>query len=124
MEKKSNTLLDERIRGYAEQISDALTDDALDYLIEHGNGDLISDEELGKLFSKKFLQGTNIPSGRGVCLIYDREKTEMLLFSKNAQMIVWSVKCDIQSVQSIIDCAIECLNNCMKEGNLNPYTNR
>lgn len=65
MEKKSNTLLDERIRGYAEQISDALTDDALDYLIEHGNGDLISDEELGKLFSKKFLQGTDIPSGRG-----------------------------------------------------------
>ena len=121
-EKYDVTIMDEKIKGYAEQISDALTEEALDYLIEHGNGNLISNEELGKLFSKKFMHKLDCPSGRGLCLVYDENNSEIELFSLNAQMIVWSVKCDINNVQSIIDSAIECLNNAMKEGDLDPYT--
>lgn len=120
-EKYDVNIMDEKIKGYAEQISDALTDEALDYLIEHGNGNLISDEELGKLFSKRFVHKVDCPSGRGLCLVYDENNSEIELFSLNAQMIVWSVKCDINNVQSIINCAIECLNNSMKEGDLDPY---
>ena len=113
-EKYDSTIMDEKIKGYVEQISDALTDDALDYLIEHGNGNLISDEELGKLFSKKFVHKVDCPSGRGLCLVYDENNSEIELFSLNAQMIVWSVKCDINNVQSIINSAIECLNHCKR----------
>ena len=120
-EKYDVNIMDEKIKGYAEQISDALTDEALDYLIEHGNGNLISDEELGKLFSKRFVHKVDCPSGRGLCLVYDENNSEIELFSLNAQMIVWSVKCDINNVQSIINSAIECLNNSMKEGDLDPY---
>ena len=120
-EKYDINIMDEKIKGYAEQISDALTDEALDYLIEHGNGNLISDEELGKLFSKRFVHKVDCPSGRGLCLVYDENNSEIELFSLNAQMIVWSVKCDINNVQSIINSAIECLNNSMKEGDLDPY---
>ncbi len=114
--------MDEKIKSFVQQINDSLTDEALDYLIEHGNGNLISDEELGKLFRKKFMHNLDCPSGRGLCLMYDRDNAIIELFSMNAQMIAWSAKCDIQNVQSIIDGAIECLNNCMKEGNLDPYT--
>lgn len=120
-EKYESEIMDDRIKGYAEQIGDALTDEALDYLIEHGNGDLISDKELSKLFSKNFMHKLDCPSGRGLCLVYDENNSEIELFSLNAQMIVWSVKCDINNVQSIIDSAIECLNNAMKEGDLDPY---
>ena len=67
---------------------------------------------------------TDYPESDGLCLVYDENYAELELFSLRAQMTVCRVKCDIQSVQSIIDSAIECLNNCMKEGNLDPYTNR
>ena len=45
-EKYDNTIMDEKIKGYVEQISDALTDDALDYLIEHGNGNYFLKESV------------------------------------------------------------------------------
>ena len=113
--------MNQKIESYVKQIKDAITEEALDFLFDNGDANLISDEELGKLFSKKFMNEKDRPSGFGLCLVYDRNTSEIELFSKNAQLIVWGVKCDIHNVQSIIDCAIECLNNCMKEGDLDPY---
>ena len=115
-EKYDFTIMDEKIKEYVQQINDALTDEALEYI------DVNGEEELGKLFTKKFMNGVESPTGFSLCLVYDRNNEEIELFSTNAQMIAWSVKCDIQNVQSIISCTIECLNNCMKEGDLDPYT--
>ena len=120
-EKYDNTIMNEKIKGYVRQINDALTDDALEYIDFNGEDDILTEEELGKLFTKRFMNGVDSPTGFSLCLVYDRNNEEIELFSKNAQMIAWSVKCDIQNVQSIIDSTIECLNNCMKEGDLNPY---
>ena len=110
-----------KIKSYVQQINAAITDEALEYLDFNGEEDILSDEELGKLFSKKFMNRIECPTGFSLCLVYDRNNSEIVLFSKNAQMIAWSVKCDINNVQSIIDSSIECLNNCMKEGDLDPY---
>jgi hypothetical protein len=121
-EKYDTTIMDEKIKGYVQQINDALTDDALDYIYDNGDDYMLSDGELGKLFSKNFMHKIDCPEGNGLCLVYDENNAEIELFSLRAQMIVWSVKCDIQNVQSIIDATIECLNNCMKEGDLDPYT--
>ena len=41
-----------QIEAYVKQIADALTEEAMDYIVENGNGTLISDEGLAKLFSK------------------------------------------------------------------------
>ena len=121
-EKYDNVVMDERIMGYIQQIKESLSDEAMEYIDFNGEEDIISDEELGKLFTKKFMNGIESPTGFSLCLVYDRNNSEIELFSKNAQMIAWSVKCDINNVQSIIDCTIECLNNCMKEGELDPYS--
>lgn len=121
-EKYDSTIMDERIKGYVQQINAALTDEALEYIDFNGEEDILTEEELGKLFTKKFMHGVESPTGFSLCLVYDRNNGEIELFSKNAQMVAWSVKCNIQSVQSIIDCTIECLNNCMKEEHLDPYT--
>lgn len=124
MGKKSNNGLDERIKAYIQQINDALTEEALDYLYDNGDEDILSDEELCKLFSKQFMHESTkdtCPYGGSLALVYDDTTTEMTLFSIFVRMTAWHVKCDIQNVQSIIDCAIECLNNCMKEGDLDPY---
>lgn len=104
-----------QIESYVQQISDALTEDALDYIIENGNGTLVSDEGLAKLFSKKFITFEDYPmGGMGMSLEYDDINTEMGLFSSMGHCI-WSVKCNVKAPQSIIDCAIECLNNSPKE---------
>ena len=114
--------MNERIKGFVQRINAALTDEALEYIDFNGEEDILSEEELGKLFTKKFMHGIESPTGFSLCLEYDENNAAIELFSKNAQMVAWSVKCNIQSVQSIIDSAIECLNNCMKEGDLDPYT--
>lgn len=44
-----------QIEAYVKQIADALTEEAMDYIVENGNETLISDEGLAKLFSKKFI---------------------------------------------------------------------
>lgn len=126
MGKKNTNELDEKIKSYIQQINDALTEEALDYLYDNGDDDILSDEELCKLFSKKFMHESTIstcPYGGSLALVYDDSTAEMTLFSIYVRMTAYRVKCDIQNVQSIIDSAIECLNNCMKEGNLDPYTN-
>ena len=41
-----------QIEAYVKQIADALTEEAMDYIVENGNETLISDEGLAKLFSK------------------------------------------------------------------------
>jgi hypothetical protein len=114
--------MNEKIKGYVKQINSALTDEALEYIDFNGEEDILSEEELGKLFSKRFMHGVENPTGFSLCLLYNENNQSIELFSKNAQMIAWSVNCNIQNVQSIIDCTIECLNNCMKEENLDPYT--
>lgn len=113
--------MDKKIESYIQQIKDALTEEALEYIDFCGEEDIISDEGLGKLFSKRFMNGVDNPTGFSLCLVYNKNSSEIELFSKNAQMVAWRAKCDINNVQSIIDGAIECLNNCMKEGDLDPY---
>ena len=104
-----------QIEAYVKQISDALTEEAMDYIVENGNGTLISDEGLAKLFSKKFITFDAYPQGgRGMSLEYDDVNAEMGLFSSLGYCI-WSVKCNVKDPQSIIECAIECLNNSTKE---------
>ena len=41
-----------QIGVYVKQIADALTEEAMDYIVENGNEDLIYDDGLAKLFSK------------------------------------------------------------------------
>ena len=113
--------MDKKIESYIQQIKDALTEEALEYIDFCGEEDIISEGELSKLFSKRFMNGVDSSTGFSLCLVYDRNNEEIELFSKNAQMIAWRAKCDINNVQSIIDGAIECLNNCMKEGDLDPF---
>ena len=104
-----------QIESYVQQISDALTEEALDYIIENGNGSLVSDEGLAKLFSNKFITFEDYPiGGFGMSLEYDEVNSEMGLFSGQGHCI-WSVKCDVKDPLSIVACAIECLNNSPKE---------
>lgn len=115
-----------QIESYVQQISDALTEDALDYIIENGNGTLVSDEGLAKLFSKKFITFEDYPmGGMGMSLEYDDVNSEMGLFSSWGHCI-WSAKCDVKDPQSIIACAIECLNHSQIEFDVefNKYKNK
>ena len=115
-----------KIESYVQQISDALTEEALDYIIENGNGTLVSDEGLAKLFSKKFITFEDYPwGGMGMSLEYDDVNSEMGLFSSWGHCI-WSVKCNVKDPQSIIDCAIECLNHSQIEFDVefNKYKNK
>lgn len=105
-----------QIETYVQQIAGALTEDAMDYIVENGNESLISDERLAKLFSKKFITFEDYPmGGMGMSLEYDDVNSEMGLFSGQGGHCIWSVKCNVKDPQSIIDCAIECLNNSPKE---------
>ena len=104
-----------QIEAYVQQIAGALTEEALDYIVENGNENLVSDEGLAKLFSKKFLSFEDYPRGAfGMSLEYDDVNSEMGLFSSLGHCI-WSAKCNVKDPQSIIACAIECLNNSPKE---------
>lgn len=104
------------IKSYVEQIQAGLTEEAVDYIEMNGDEDLISDEGLAKLFSKKFIVFDDYPMGCfGMSLEYDDVNSEMGLFSGQIGHCIWSVKCNVKDPQSIIDCAIECLNNSHKE---------
>ena len=115
-----------QIETYVHQIADALTEEALDYIADNGNEKIVSDEELAKLFSKKFIAFEDYPRAwGGMSLEYDEVNSEMGLFSSFGYCI-WSVKCNVKDPQSIIDCAIECLNNSIKEPDveLEKYKNK
>ena len=114
-EKYYNTIMDDVTRGYVQKIKDGLTPEATEYLDEYGELHLISDGELAKLFKSDFKNRYNGPEGDGLCLAFDMNNSEIELFSINLQCVVWSVKCDINNPQSIIDSTVECLNNCMKQ---------
>ena len=104
-----------QIETYVQQIADALTEEALDYIYDNGSEDIVSDEGLAKLFSKKFITFEDYPRARGgMSLEYDEVNSEMGLFS-GLGYCIWSVKCNVKDPQSIVDCAIECLNNSVKE---------
>lgn len=107
--------MDEKIQSYIDEIVDGLTEDALDALGYNGNQYIIEPEELKKLFNKKFMHKEDCPQGEDLCLVYDENNGEMELFSVYEKVIKWSVKCDINSVRSIISCAIECINHCVPE---------
>ena len=107
-----------QIEAYVQQIRDALTEDAVDYIECNGNESLLSDKELGKLFGKKFITFEDYPRvWSGLSLEYDDVNSEMGLFSGWGHCI-WSVKCNVKDPRSIIDCAIECLNNSQIEFDL------
>ena len=111
-------VMDEKILTYVQQIKDSLTPEANEYLDEQGELHLISDEELSKLFKSDFKNRYNGPEGDGLCLVFDMNNSEIELFSINLQCVVWSVKCDINNPQSVIDSTVECLNNCMKQDDI------
>ena len=103
------------IESFVEQIRAGLTEEAIDHIVENGNESLISEEGLAKLFSKKFITFEDYPmGGLGMSLEYDEVNSEMGLFSSFGYCI-WSVKCDVKDLQSIIDSAIECLNHSQVE---------
>ena len=113
-------IMTEKIKSYVEQIKAGLTEKALDYICDNGNEDIISDEELCKLFSKKFISFEDYPRAwGGMSLEYDEIISEMGLFS-GLGYCIWSVKCNVKDPQSIIACAIECLNNSVKEPDVEP----
>jgi len=107
----------EKIKSYVQQIKDAINDEAVDYLFEDGQDQLISYEQLSKLFNESFILNKQYPhSGEfgHLCLKYSK-KGEIYLYTTVARCKVWKAKCDINDPKSIISGAIECLNHCMKE---------
>ena len=110
----------QKIKSYVEQIVAGLTEEALDYIYDNGSEEIVSDEGLAKLFNKKFISFEDYPRAwGGMSLEYDDVNSEMGLFSGYGYCI-WSVKCNVKDPQSIIDCAIECLNNSVKEPDVEP----
>ena len=107
-----------QIESYVQQIKDGLTPEANEYLDEQGELHLISDAELSKLFKSDFKNRKDGPEGTGLCLVYDKKKSEIVLFSINLQCKVWGVKCDVNNTQSVIDSALECLNHSMKQDDI------
>lgn len=103
------------VQGYIDEIVAGLTDEAMDALCDYGDEDLMQDDQLKKLFSKKFQHREDCPHGFDLYLVYDENNKEMELFSTYEKSIKWSVKCDINNVHSIISCAIECINHCIRE---------
>ena len=104
-----------KIESYVQQIRDGLTEEALNFINYNGYEDILSDEELMKLFHKEFIQDIHYtPESDGLCLVYDKDYSEIELLSLDLQCVIESVKCDVQNVQSIVDAAIECLNSCVK----------
>ena len=116
MEKvKTNKDNNDIIQSYVDEIAAGLTDEAMDALCDYGDDELMQDEELRKLFSKKFQHREDYPMGFDLCLLYNENKGEMELYSRYGRGVKWFVKCDINNVQSIISCAIECINHCIRE---------
>lgn len=107
--------MNDMIQKYVDEISAGLTDEAMDALCDYGDGDLMQDEELRKLFSKKFQHREEYPMGFDLCLLYNEDKGEMELYSIYEKSVKWRVKCDINNVHSIIFCAIDCINHCIRE---------
>jgi len=107
--------METKIQSYVDKIVAELTDEAMDALCDYGDDDLMQDDQLAKLFSKKFIHNKDYPQGLNLCLKYDETKKEMDLYSINERSVKWSAKCDVNNVQSIIDCAIECINHCIEE---------
>ena len=115
--KKAETNEDKKaiIQSYVDEIAAGLTDEAMDALCEYGDDDLMQDEELRKLFSKNFQHREDCPEGFDLVLLYNEGNGKMELYSKSEKSAKWSVKCDINNVHSIISCAIECINHCIRE---------
>lgn len=105
------------VQPYIDEISAGLTDEALDALYDKGEDALVSDEQLSLLFYPKFKEDEECeyPEAGEFALRYNEKKEEMVLFSNYEAEVLWSVKCDIDNVQSIISCAIECINHCIQE---------
>ena len=110
-----SAIMNEKSIGYVQQIRDGLTEEALDFINHNGYEDILSDEELSKLFHKEFSYDINYtPESDGLCLVFDKDYSEIELLSLDLQCVVHNVKCDIRNVQSIIAASIECLNGCVK----------
>lgn len=107
-----------QIEAYVQQIKEGLIPEAKEYLDEYGELHLISDNELAKLFTSDFRNKKDGPEGCGLCLVYEKKKSEIVLFSIDLQCKVWGVKCDVNNTQSVIDSAVECLNHSMKQDDI------
>ena len=119
LDDKQSKKLKEKLQPYVDEIVAGLSEEALDYLYENGHEELISYEELCKLFKDPFGFNKQLPHTmfNQLYLRYNkRGKIELMsLLSSNA---IWSAKCDLNDPKSIISSAIECLNYCMKEGDI------
>lgn len=105
----------DKLQPYIDEIVKGITDEVLDELYDNGEEDLVSDEQLSLLFSNKFKEGKEYLLGGDNSIGYDVDKAEMVLYSSYDKCTKWSVKCDINNVKSIIDCAIECINHNLRE---------
>lgn len=112
--KNPSTKWREKYQPYVDEIVAGLTEEALDALGDDGNVDLVQDEELCKLFKETFKHNGEFPSGYDLCLI-NTKKGDMVLYSRAGQCDMWRVKCDLNDVHSIISCAIECINHCIRK---------
>jgi len=119
LDDKQSEKLKTKLQPYVDEIVAGLTDEALDYLYENGKDELISFEELCKLFKEPFVFNKQYPQTmfNQLYMRYNkRGKVELMsLLSRDA---IWGAKCDINDPKSIITCATECLNHCMKEADI------
>ncbi len=112
---KSNEKLKEKVQPLVDEIVAGLSDETLEYLEENGLEDLISYEELSKLFKETFGHNKEYPQTY-FCQPYLKynKRGKMELRAIHLKNAIWSAKCDLNDPKSIISSAIECLNHCKR----------
>ena len=119
LDDKQSEKLKKKLMPCVNEIVTRLSEEALDYLYANGKDDLISYEELCKVFQEPFGYNKQFPH----TLFYElylrynkRGKIELMsILSSDA---IWSAQCDLNDPKSIISSTIECLNQCMKESEI------
>lgn len=115
LDEKQSEKLKEKLQPYVDKIVAGLSEEALYYLYENGHEELISYEELCKLFKETFGLNKEYPQTY-FCQPYLKynKRGKMELRAIHLKDAIWSVKCDLNDPQSIISSAIECLNHCKR----------
>ena len=119
LDNKHSERLKEKLQPYVDEIVAGLTEEALEYLDESGKDELISYEELCKIFKEPFGFNRQNPHTffNQLYLKYNK-RGRIELMSILSQDAIWSAKCDLNDPKSIITSATECLNHCMKEADI------
>ena len=112
---KSNEKLKETLQPLVDEIVAGLSEETLDYLYEHGHEELISFEELSKLFKETFGLNKEYPQTY-FCQPYLKynKRGKMELRAIHLKNAIWSAQCDLNDPKSIISSAIEWLNHCKR----------